>query len=96
MADNEGKVREVKIEGEEIVVTYSFKREDFNDGRLMGYSLFEEVKRKIAELLSKKIFEENKEKLVKEVLEGVNWPEVVRSEVAQEVIKTIAQTSRNY
>lgn len=91
MADNKGTVREVKMEGDEIVVVYAFKRNEFEDERLMGYSLFEDVKRKVANLLANKIFEEQKDVLKKQILDGVNWPELVRSEVAQRVIAEVAR-----
>ena len=53
------------------------------------YDIKEKVAKEIVPILTKEILEESKETIKKEVLEKVNWAELVRSEVVQKTLKDI-------
>ena len=53
------------------------------------YDLKEKVAKEIVPILVKEILEEQKETIKKEVLEKVNWAELVRSEIVQKTLKDI-------
>ena len=53
------------------------------------YEIKQEITKIIVPILSKEILEESKETIKKEVLEKVNWAELVRSEVVQKTLKDI-------
>ena len=50
------------------------------------------MKNDLIRLIAEEILKDKKEDIIKEVLKEVNWPDVVRSEIAQKVIKEIAKS----
>lgn len=76
-----------------LLVTYEMSLEDIFTDAKMSWSEMEKWEELIRKKIADGILADQKEKIVKEVLEGVNWPEIVRSEVAQRVIRDIATKS---
>ena len=72
-----------------IKVILSIDLKKFAESFAPLYSLQQEVEKQIVPILVKEILEEQKEAIKKEVLEKVNWPELVRSEVVQKTLKDI-------
>ena len=54
-----------------------------------------EIQHEVTKLIVAEIMEKRSQEIIAEVLKNVNWPEIVRSEVAQKVIKEVA-TKSNY
>lgn len=52
------------------------------------YDLKQDIRRAVEPILTKEILKQ-KDEIIKKVIVDVNWPEIVRSEVAQRVIKEL-------
>ena len=64
-------------------------KESFSD--IFNYQLKEAIRREVYPVISKKLLEDHQDEIIKKVLLDVNWSEVIRSEVAQRVIKEISR-----
>lgn len=71
----------------EVVVEFDPKK--LEEKFVPYYNIQEDLKRAILPVLTQEILK-HKEEIVKKALTDVNWPEIVRSEVAQRVIADIA------
>jgi hypothetical protein len=63
--------------------------ENFN----FTYDIREPIKNKFINVITDNVVKMKKEEIIKDVLKDVNWPDVVRSEIAQ---KIIAEIGRKY
>lgn len=89
-------LEKVETDGKEVRLTIVLDKEELiKEYGGIGYELKNEIQKQLVPLLVKEIMETEKENLIKKILTEVNWPEIVRSEVAQQVIKKIA-TNSNY
>ena len=87
------KIKEISIEGNYIKVTILISKEKvFGADRLLNYDDQSRMKNDLIRLIAEEILKDKKEDIIKEVLKEVNWPDVVRSEIAQKVIKEIAKS----
>lgn len=89
---SEQKIESIEVKKDKIIVTASIPMEDFERRPLYNYEFTSDLKKQLQTLLAEKIWKEDGEKIMKDVLLEVNWPEVVRSEIAQKVIKEIAKS----
>lgn len=84
------RVESITEENGEIKVVLVIDRKKFGESFAPNYRLQEMVNKEVLPIIVKEILEENKEEIKKKVLTEVNWPDVIRSEIAQKVIKEIA------
>lgn len=85
------KVESIIIEGDFILFTIRMGKEELINNFSIDYSIKSEIEKIIAPLLVKEIMEKHKDDIVKQVLDKVNWPEIVRSKIAQKIIQEVAQ-----
>ena len=80
--------------GDDVKVTVLLSKEDMASKFNPYYEIQREIKDKILPILVEEVLK-NKDEIIKKVLLEVNWPEIVRSEVARRVIAEAGKTS-NY
>lgn len=87
MDEEKSKVQEVKIEGEEIVIIFRMNAKQYIEKTdFLSWSDRNDLKGLIAKLVAEKIWEQEGKVIIDQVLKEVNWPDVVRSKIAQKVI----------
>lgn len=90
---NDQKIERVEsittVNGEIKVVLYIDPKK-FIQSIIPNFSLQEEVQKEILPIIVDEILKENKGEIKKKVLDGVDWPDLVRSEIVQKTIKDIA------
>lgn len=92
MSKMEQKVESIKIDGDKLILTLSIDKDSFIEEDLFFYDLKRDITNTLLPVIKEEIVKSGKIKeIVEKVLVEVNWPEIVRSEVAQKVIKAVAQ-----
>lgn len=81
------------LNDKEIRVTVIMDKQAMADKFIPYYTISDELKKALVPILVQEVLK-NKEEILHQVLVNVDWPEIVRSEVAQKVIQEIAQKSR--
>ena len=92
-ADEEKKslVKDIKLEGDNFVITLEMDAKQFVDryindrANFIGWEEKRHIEEQAAKLVVEKIWESEGKKIVEQVLKEVNWPDVVRSKIAQKV-----------
>ena len=56
-----------------------------------GYQDAAEIRDRVSNLIANKVWEESGKEITKQVLGGVDWPELVRSKIVRNTIKEIAK-----
>ncbi len=98
MTDNT-KIKSISLDNENVMtITLKIPAEELlygaaGRGQLLNWDERSEVTRQITTLIADRIFQSIGKNIEKTVLKEVNWSEVVRSEVAQKVIREIAKNS---
>lgn len=95
MADAE--VTNVKIEGDLVIVTSQYKLSELHGERdFVNYQLQGEVREAVKKAIVEDILETHKKAIIDQILKDVNWPEIVRSEIARKVIAEAGREPRGY
>ncbi len=82
-------IEKVEDIGEKIRITATLEKTKLADEFVPYYGLQEDIRRAILPILTEEVLK-NKKEIIAKVLKEVNWTEIVRSEVAQKVIRAIA------
>lgn len=80
-----GIVDAVTIKGNQVQIVFTMDKDELIKDA-MPYDLQSNIREKIAPIIVEEILEKHKDMIIKQVLAQVNWPEIVRSKIAQRVI----------
>ena len=85
---NKRKITGLKIVNDQIIFSVTLPKSSLIEVAWKGvsYDLQRSVSEQLKKMLINEIYSKNKDAIIKEVLSKVNWPEIVRSEIAQRVI----------
>ncbi len=85
------KIEEVSIEGDKVRIVITVDKKDLLTRDILEYGTASRVQDEVIKLAAQEVFQQNKAEITKKVLADVNWPEMVRSEIAKKVIQEAAR-----
>ena len=89
------KLEKVEVEGNKIKLTIILDNEELvKEYGGIDYHLKQKIEQELTPIIVKEILDKHKDELIQKILINVDWPEIVRSEVAQRVIREIANGGR--
>lgn len=87
MSDDKRKIESVNVDGESIVLTLRLPKDELlTYGSWYEYEAKDELKDTVKRIAQDYVME-HKEEILEKVLKDINWPDIVRSEIAQKVIR---------
>lgn len=97
MAD--AKVKDVKIDvkGDKVTVISEYKLSELHGGRdFITYNMTSEITNQVIAAIKDEVIKVHGKKIIEQVLKEVNWPDIVRSEIARKVIAEAGRDTRIY